>query len=118
MWSQKLHSVPMDSFLRAWYNQPLFDSFRTHPRFEEVVQRRALQNPHLMAQVLTQLSLSKQPPYAPLPLPTLFLHGQRDGAYQSLCATLPSVQIPNAGHVLPIEAPQPCAQLIRIVAPL
>lgn len=112
LWIQKLQQEPLESFLKAWYAQPLFDSLRTHPAFPEALSRRLKQDPEVLAQMLGQESLAHQE----FTLPgAIFLHGQFDPKYAQLYKNLniPSLEISDAGHAAHLENPQGCAEAIR-----
>ena len=115
VWVTLLRTSGMASFLTRWYAQPLFDSFRQHPVFQTVVQRRALENAAVHAQILECGSPAILPDLWAWVLlsqiPTLYLSGEKDLRYTQIgealsanpyirCAVLPEV-----GHVLHLEAP-------------
>lgn len=111
-WAERLRQEPLESFLQAWYAQPLFDSLRRHPDFPKILARRAQQNPLELAQMLEQESLSHQDFAA---AQAIFLHGQSDTKFARLYQNLgiPSLEIPHAGHAAHLENPQGCAEAIR-----
>jgi 2-succinyl-6-hydroxy-2,4-cyclohexadiene-1-carboxylate synthase len=112
LWIKKLQQEPLDSFLKAWYAQPLFDSLRTHPAFPEVLSRRLKQDPEVLARMLSQESLARQEFILPK---AVFLHGQFDQKYAQLYKNLniSSLEISNAGHAAHLENPHECARAIR-----
>lgn len=112
VWLKKLQQEPLESFLKAWYAQPLFDSLRNHPTFPEILSRRLKQDPKVLAQMLTQESLAHQEFKRP---EAIFLHGEFDQKYAQLYKNLniPSLGIPRAGHAAHLENPQGCAEAIR-----
>jgi 2-succinyl-6-hydroxy-2,4-cyclohexadiene-1-carboxylate synthase len=112
LWIKKLQQEPLDSFLKAWYAQPLFDSLRSHPAFPEALSRRLKQDPEVLAHMLIQESLAHQEFKRP---EAIFLHGEFDQKYAQLYKNLniPSLEIPGAGHAAHLENFQGCAEAIR-----
>jgi 2-succinyl-6-hydroxy-2,4-cyclohexadiene-1-carboxylate synthase len=100
-------------FLKHWYDQPLFDSFREHPLFAQYFSRRLQQNPQELMEILSKESLAHQT--FSLPLNADFIHGEKDLAYAALYRKLSirSIEVPRAGHVVHLENPQACADAIR-----
>lgn len=117
LWCNKLLTLPFDTFLAEWYAQPLFCTLQHNPSLLQlIIQRRMKQNPHELANVMRQLSLSKQPYRRRFPRPTLFLHGEEDLKYQKLYCKLPNTvtvrSIKSAGHAIHLENAQACAEEI------
>ena len=111
-WIQKLRQEPIESFIKHWYAQPLFESLRNHPAFPKIVSRRLQQDPQLLAQMLAQESLAHQE----FTLSDgVFLHGALDQKYAQLYGDLqiPSLEISGAGHAAHLENPKGCAEAIR-----
>jgi 2-succinyl-6-hydroxy-2,4-cyclohexadiene-1-carboxylate synthase len=113
-WVRKLRTMDMRAFLHEWYDQPLFASLKARPDLlEGIVQRRSVQNPERMAEVLNTLSVARHSPIRTFPKRLLFLYGERDEKYKALYATLPNARgIPDTGHVLHLENPEQCIQHI------
>jgi 2-succinyl-6-hydroxy-2,4-cyclohexadiene-1-carboxylate synthase len=111
-WIQKLRHEPLESFLKAWYAQPLFDSLRQHPEFSKILSRRLQQDPKALAQMLEQESLAHQE----FNSEAIFLHGELDKKYVQLYQNLKitSLEIPGTGHAAHLENPQDCAKAIRL----
>ena len=113
------------AFLEDWYAQPLF-ALRWRPRARAaLVERRARQDARAMAVVLAGMSPGRQPPlwdvltrWAPR---MAYGAGARDTKYTALARVLrvtnpPLMRVaifPNAGHLLPHDAPQTLARFLR-----
>lgn len=117
-WSTLAEQNP-EEFWRRWYAQGLFSTFAELPSATQerwLHARRSLEQAHLSRQ-LEDWSPSRHPYLKPLLLEiqkqgisTLYLAGERDKKYQSLAGELSAeglntVILPNAGHLLPLEAP-------------
>ncbi len=102
-WAKLLLELPIDEFLRRWYDQPLFHPFK--PNLSE----RRMQNKEALAAALLQFSLAKQPRYDTDG--ALILVGERDRKFRSLYKD-PTV-IPNAGHMVHLENPKAVAEEIK-----
>jgi 2-succinyl-6-hydroxy-2,4-cyclohexadiene-1-carboxylate synthase len=113
-WIEMLKTKPLSEFYEAWYAQDLFTSLKgNRPLFEEMMQRRKNQDPKLLAKTLENHSLAHDPPY-PLFPELLFAYGEKDLKFRDLYLTLQSaVKIKNAGHVLHLENPKACADIIK-----
>ena len=113
-WIEKLRKVSIGQFFKEWYEQPLFESLRTHPSFSSVLKRRLRQTPELLIAQIESHSLTKQ---TSLYRNTIFVHGQLDAAYKELYgkAKILSHEIPQAGHACHIENPEGTARQIKIL---
>ncbi len=115
-----LRTQGLAAFLDAWYRLPLF-ALAERPRLRAaVVARRRRQDAAALATVIAALSPGRQPPLwdalARLAPRTLYLAGGRDAKYRALAADLASrfprlrvAIIPQAGHLLPLDAPEAVA---------
>lgn len=122
----RLRRDGMEAFLEFWYNIPLFSSLNEYPALkDELIHKRADQNPENMARVLSELSPGRQPSLwarvAELKMPTLLVAGELDEKYcritSQMAATLskpvPSrvessmrVTLPGCGHNAHLENPR------------
>jgi len=119
-----------EAFLREFYAAPLFESFRTRPRFEAVIRERitrARRSPKSLAQTFAALSVGNQPALASALLdaeiPTMLIVGERDTKYAALASGL--VASPNArpdlamtavsaaGHNVHLERPEAFVDALR-----
>ncbi len=108
-WCEKLRTLPFSEFLSEWYAQPIF---------KQIFPRKK-QDPHVLARMLEQMSLAKQPLIEQFHRPTLFIHGEEDLKYQQLYCKLPPTvivrSVPNCGHAVHLENPVACAEHINEV---
>jgi 2-succinyl-6-hydroxy-2,4-cyclohexadiene-1-carboxylate synthase len=115
-------------FLADWYDQPLFQSLKHHPGFENMMQKRLKNNPVKLAQSLRAMSTGMQPSlweklkYYQKPL--LLVVGERDRKFITInqemvladiaIPSLRSMQIaPSAGHNIHLENPEFIASCIH-----
>ncbi len=115
-WSEKLLRLPFEKFLDEWYGQSVFADLKNKPEFlENVMKRRKEQDPLALSEVMRQLSIAKMPA-AEFSLPTLFVYGEEDLKYRELYARLPNTVavkgIRSSGHILHLEKPKECAEII------
>ncbi len=113
----RLRQNEMKDFLEFWYNIPLFASLNEHPAVkDQLIHKRADQNPENMARVLSKLSPGRQPELwlrlSELKMPTLLVAGKLDEKYcritSQMRATLPKstrVTLPDCGHNTHLENP-------------
>ncbi len=122
-WARLLEEQGLSAFLKVWYAQPLFAPLLEKLDFHRLLERRALGDARLLAQVLRSMSPARQENFWPrlqeLSMPVLWIAGTRDSAYAAVvrrgasrtphgqCALLAGV-----GHALPLEAPEELAALM------
>ena len=122
-WARLAETQGMSAFLKAWYDQPLFEAFRALPDVDAIVEQRARQDPLTVARTLRVLGPAKQPDFNEVlrttSHPGLLLAGEHDASYQTqnaaLAAANPNVEaivIPDAGHALLSEAPRAVAEAL------
>lgn len=106
-WLERLRTLPFEEFIRLWYDQPLFASFKVP------LERRLSQNPVRAALQLENYRLSKQSLL--LPENAYYIYGEKDKKYADLYNqfSLNAIAIPRSGHVCHIENPEECARAIR-----
>ncbi len=117
-WIEKLRSSKIEDFVDAWYQAPLFASFRKSPHFSTTLERRYKQNPLFLIKMLEKMSLAKQTfPSRKTLSSSYFLFGDEDTKYASLYSTLPSYvrveSLSHTGHALHLERPSECAEKIK-----
>jgi 2-succinyl-6-hydroxy-2,4-cyclohexadiene-1-carboxylate synthase len=112
----ELESEDWPTVLARWYAQPLFDSLRHSPQFEEMRQRRLHNRPHQLAQTLRGLGTGMQPSLwnamAALTMPMTLVVGECDQKFvqinQSMAVQQPLAQLkilPDCGHAAHAEDP-------------
>lgn len=105
-----------NQFLIDWYNQPLFQSFKLHPRFEEMLKERSRNDPGELARSLREMGTGMQPSlWEKLQTyhnPLLLIVGEYDRKFvainqemASLCKTAELSIVSDAGHNVHFEKP-------------
>ena len=124
-WVQLLEEKGLDSFLTAWYDQPLFASLRAKKKlFSEVLLRRKKQNISSLKKTLLYLSPAKQPSFWHIlknfPFSTLFLFGEYDMKYRAIAKSISEIGarvtldlIAKSGHAVHLENPKLTSEKIR-----
>ncbi len=102
------------TFLKAWYQQPLFDALRSSPVWDDIKARRCgvVQQSEAWAAVLAAASPGRTP------VPALggglgFVVGNLDQAYRVPPESFPHRVIPRAGHAIHLESPEATALAIQ-----
>ncbi|MEW6050647.1 MAG: 2-succinyl-6-hydroxy-2,4-cyclohexadiene-1-carboxylate synthase [Candidatus Zixiibacteriota bacterium] len=122
--ARKLETVPFDRFLDDWYTQPLFATLKRHPRFQELLRRRAQNRPDELAKSLRQMGTGTQPSLweslKNLRRSALFLAGSEDIKFREIALQMASrcpagrvAIIENAGHTVHFEQPELYIQTVR-----
>ncbi len=74
-----------DSFIEAWYEQPLFATLKSHPIFKEVESERKINDPQNLALALRLLGTGRQPSFwdelKNNSVPVSFFTGEKDERY-------------------------------------
>ena len=111
--ARELQRDPM-AFLKAWYQQPLFEALRSSSVWEDIEARRSgvLQESEAWAAVLAAASPGRTP------VPILegrlgFVVGNLDQAYRIAPESFPHRVIPRAGHAIHLESPEATAVAIQ-----
>jgi 2-succinyl-6-hydroxy-2,4-cyclohexadiene-1-carboxylate synthase len=121
----ELASEHWPTFLARWYAQPLFDTLRHSPQFEEMLQRRLHNRPHQLAQALRGLGTGTQPSLwnemAALTMPMTLVVGDRDRKFvqinQSMVVRQPLAQLKilsDCGHTAHAEDPAAFAAALQV----
>lgn len=119
----KLEQMDLETFLNAWYENPLFSSLkRKKSLFNKTLLQRKLQNKEELLKGLKKLTIEQLQSDIP-PIPTLAIYGMFDQKYKKLYGCLNEaihvVSIPNAGHAIHLENPRQllltCETFIRMI---
>lgn len=115
--AQRLETEHWPRVLQQWYEQPIFTSLKRFPDFIALMQRRSINQPQALAQVLRGLGTGQQPSLWPalptLTMPVTLIVGEQDNKFlhinTAMAASCPSAQLvilPDCGHVAHYENPQ------------
>jgi len=110
----RLENEEFRQFLENWYQQPIFDSLRSHPDFPELLEQRLNNSPYQLAKSLRNLSTGMQPSLwedlHKIEIPLLLLAGELDPKFVKInqqmeqltkCSQLQIA--PNCGHNIHFE---------------
>lgn len=123
--AEKLREGPMETFLRAWYDQPLFKSLLDHPEvLEALIAKRVGNDPAPWAVALEVLSSANQPNYRKalkeVTFPVLAIAGTLDAKYSALTNALaqrsPMVEaclVEGCGHNVHLENPEAYLNILK-----
>ena len=113
-----LLAVGTETFLDEWLRQPLFSGSYDHDRVHRSRDAAGLAASLRLAGTGTQEFLG--PRLGELTMPVLLLVGELDEKFrregEELLRGLPDARlevIPGAGHALPLEAPERCAEVVN-----
>jgi 2-succinyl-6-hydroxy-2,4-cyclohexadiene-1-carboxylate synthase len=111
-------------FLTDWYEQPLFQSLKQHPKFEQLLDQRLQNDPIGLAKSLREMSTGAQPSlWEKLKAhqnSLLLIVGERDRKFininqemVSICETARLAIVPDVGHNIHLEKPEIFANYIK-----
>jgi pimeloyl-ACP methyl ester carboxylesterase len=113
--ASELERVPLEQFLQAWYQQPLFASMSDHHEMlSEMLAKRRENDASELAKSLRQMGTGNMKPLweelKDISIPTLCLAGELDPKYAALSRQM-AVAMPNcraeiisgAGHIVHLE---------------
>lgn len=120
----KLEAGDFRLFLENWYQQPIFATLRSHPKFAQMLEQRLNNSPTLLAKSLRNLSTGMQPSlWEKLPenqIPLLLLSGELDPKFvqinrqmQQLCKYSQLEIISSCGHNIHFENPDLFVEKIK-----
>jgi 2-succinyl-6-hydroxy-2,4-cyclohexadiene-1-carboxylate synthase len=102
--AKEILEMPIDAFLKKWYDQPLFRTLREKM---DICSMRKVQNREGLAEAVVRYSLAHQADYSGREC--LRLVGEHDEKYQDRNATV----VPDAGHAVHLENPEFIAKEIH-----
>ena len=115
--AKSLENNNLESFLKDWYQQPMFDAFRNNKNFYSILKQRKTNNPKELAKALRKMGLGVQPSLwhqcKTIKFPILLLAGEFDRKFCNIMKEMKSINkdfnlkiIENAGHNIHLEQPQ------------
>ena len=121
--ARQLESGSLADFLQRWYANPLFNSFREHPCYQQAIVKRLNNNPQQLARSLRQIGLGSQPNLNPLlfltQLPLLLIVGELDCKFMAIgqkiaksCPQANLIIVKNTGHNVHFEHHKKFARLL------
>ncbi|MBF0495621.1 MAG: 2-succinyl-6-hydroxy-2,4-cyclohexadiene-1-carboxylate synthase [Deltaproteobacteria bacterium] len=122
--AEELESQGLEEFLKHWYDQPLFNSLKQHPRFVDLCRRRMNNIPAELVKSLRWMGVGRQPSLwedlGRISLPLLVVVGERDVKFRDLAAQMVARQpaarlavISGSGHNVHFEKPDEMAEQIK-----
>jgi 2-succinyl-6-hydroxy-2,4-cyclohexadiene-1-carboxylate synthase len=115
---ERLLKTPFNDFLTHWYDQPLFSTMdKSSWAFRELIERRLLNDPHLLARSLYNMGTGAQPSLwshlGSIESQLLLIVGERDAKFKNIAdqvkVSRPATQtaiIDDAGHNVHFESPE------------
>jgi len=120
-WELILKRDGLETFLKLWYDQPLFGRFKD---FSTIIDERKQNDPSALTEVLRNLSVAKQPSLwnelNQFPMPILFMFGEKDQKYllvkekiRENHSQIAVSTVIGASHAVHLENPLECAETIK-----
>jgi 2-succinyl-6-hydroxy-2,4-cyclohexadiene-1-carboxylate synthase len=103
VWAKLLLELPIDEFLRRWYDQPLFKTYR--PDFS----MRRKQNITDLTRALMHYSLGSQPVLNVEK--AIHIVGEKDTKFRALHPE--AIVVLDSGHVIHLEKPENFAEILK-----
>ncbi|KAJ8774552.1 hypothetical protein K2173_016998 [Erythroxylum novogranatense] len=124
-------------FLNSWYSGELWESFRNHPRFGEIIASRLLHDDvQSLAKNLSEMSIGRQQPLwedlKHCATPLLIVVGEKDRKFKEIAYqmretmdkagkgrdvmendALEIIEVPNCGHAVHLENPLSVVSAVR-----
>lgn len=123
--SERLVTEDFDTFLRWWYDQPLFASLHQRPgAVEHLLAQRHANDPNALADANRVLGLGRQPSlwkaWATNQIPTLLIVGDQDARFldvaRAMAAQCPASHlhvVPGCGHNVHYEEPGTYSEVLK-----
>jgi 2-succinyl-6-hydroxy-2,4-cyclohexadiene-1-carboxylate synthase len=122
--AEKLEKIDLEYFLKNWYDQPLFKTFKTHPDFSTILARRLQNDPIELAKSLRWMGTGNQPSLwdklSTSQIPLLLLVGELDEKFikinqemANLCSTARLEIVSGCGHNIHVENPQSWVKVVQ-----
>ena len=124
----QLRSMPLDQFLRDWYDMPLFATFRNHPQFEQAFARRLNNDPEQLALSMEMMGTGSMEPlwheWGEMAIPSVLVVGEHDAKYRRLATEMATQNelstvevVSGAGHNVHFERTDRFAALFEKYVP-
>lgn len=124
--AQELESIDFKVFLAKWYSNPLFDSLRNHPHYQQAIAQRLRNNPLELAKSLRNMSLGLQPSLwnklNRVRVPLILLVGELDRKFRLINTKIVRQNhhiqlkiIAQCGHNIHFETPRQFANIIQSI---
>lgn len=121
--AERLRKMNFEAFLRQWYEMPLFETFRTHPKFEEAFARRLRNDPQQLALSMEEMGTGSMGSlwegWAQLKRDSLLIVGEHDAKYRNVAREMARVNeraevvvVDGAGHNVHFEQPKRFSRLL------
>jgi 2-succinyl-6-hydroxy-2,4-cyclohexadiene-1-carboxylate synthase len=112
--AKKITTIPLEEFLKSWYDNPLWGNIRQHKNFEHLLQKRLNNSVSKLAQSLVSMGTGTQESYwdaiKTFQFSTIFIAGEQDLKYtaigKQMCASNKHIQltiVPAAAHNIHFE---------------
>jgi 2-succinyl-6-hydroxy-2,4-cyclohexadiene-1-carboxylate synthase len=112
--ADEMGNMTIEAFLQKWYDQPLFNSLKEHPKFEELLRQRLGNQVKNWPASLRGMGVGKQPSLwnklEYLKMPVLILVGEKDQKFRYIAFQMKDLNpnfiisiIPQCGHVIHVE---------------
>lgn len=122
--AEKLESQDYSLFLKQWYSNPLFDSFRQHPNYHQAIIRKLNNNPLKLSKSLRYMGTGIQPSswhqLSASKIPLLLVVGELDRKFitinqriATICSQSQLKIVNSSGHNVHFEQPIDLVNLIN-----
>jgi 2-succinyl-6-hydroxy-2,4-cyclohexadiene-1-carboxylate synthase len=120
---KKLKKESLETFLKAWYKQPLFESILKVKKFDLILKQRLNNDPEELIKSLKMMGVGEQPSLwnacGKINFPVLLLAGEFDRKFCNIIRDMKSVNqdfqvkiIDKAGHNVHVEQPEAYLQQV------